>query len=395
MKRRLVELGLYATAPLAALVTTPILARALGPEDRGLLGVSVAVCSIAAMVAAWGQAESMLNGLRHNDAHLGASGRVLRLSAPIGAVGALALMILLGVPPLAALVSAVFIPLVAVGAVWRSVAVARQDTTHVAAASGLAATLRVVVIMGLALAGALTLVSSSATLQAALALGTLLALLPSAQRHYRSRPPAHYPRRATPLVGEFRAAMPYVAFGSLTAVTLRADVLVLQVFASPHDVGVYAACAALGQAGLAVSGYFKTRAQATLFSGQGAHATRRELFLAATISSGAVALVAVASEPITSALLGDQFQGATQVLRFVALSSWSVMMLDIVQGLVTAGLSRDKLLNLAAVGAVVTLTCLLVGVPAWGAPAAAAAVAMGASAAVAVGLRMLRRAAFL
>src|SRR3954451_11764246 len=62
--KRAFEVLLYASSPVLSLVAAPLLARVLGPADRGVLAVAMAASAFAVSLGAAGQADLLSADLR-------------------------------------------------------------------------------------------------------------------------------------------------------------------------------------------------------------------------------------------------------------------------------------------------------------------------------------------
>ena len=379
--RRTIEFLLYASGPVVAIVTTPFLARGLGPDARGLLGLILTVTAIATMLGNLGQAELL--------AADGRSKGPSRVSVGVGLAGGLVAGMLAGVvlgaagvDPASTVIASLAIPfLVAVG-LLNGLAIAARDTVRPAIGNWIAAAVRLVLIPLLAVTALLSLPNAVAILLFGFVLGASVALLPYAPAALRLPP-----RPASRSLGStLRAGSSVVAFGAITAVTLRADLFAVALLGDPVALGTYAAVVAVGQAGLALSAHFKSRVQAAAHPGTD---TRRRvaaecaplLGLCATAIIGAVFL----AEPVAAALFGPEFPGSADLLRVVAFSASAQLVLDVVHGLLMVLGLRRQLVLTASIGAVTTLALLAVLVPPFGPIGAALATAVAASTATIVG----------
>ena len=379
--RRTIEFLLYASGPAVAIVTTPFLARGLGPDDRGVLGLVLAVSAIATMLGNLGQAEVLVADGRSTRPS-GASVRVGLTGGVVASAGAGIVLGVAGVDPVTTVIACLAIPfIVAIGLV-HSLSIAARDTTRPAVGNWIAGAVRLVLIPLLAVTALLSLPSAVAILQFGFVLGFSVALLPYARSALRLVRDAS----TRSLGSTIRAGSSVVAFGAITAITLRADLFAVALVGDAVALGTYAAVVAVGQAGLALSAHFKARVQAAARPGPGA----RRLVAAESVPllgvcATAILGAALLADPVAAALFGPQFPGAADLLRVVAVSASALLILDVVHGLLTVlGLRRELVLT-ASVGAIATMALLAVLVPLLGPVGAATATAVAAATASVVG----------
>ena len=387
-RSRGVEALFYLSAPLAALVTTPYLARALGPADRGLLGVGLAVASVAVMMGALGQAETYLSNFRQGEDSYRTAVLIARVCGIVAGFLAFATMVGLGLPISVAILLSLWVPLLGEANIWRSAAIGRSNTNRPALANAIASLIRLILIPTLAILSVLSLEVAASLMQGALFVGSLLAMGLYATRvgpHASSRASLESTRAAA------KSGLRFVLFGAITAITLRSDVIVMQVFSSPTEVGTYAAAIALAQSGLALSGYFRGRAQVAIISSEPLRGVVRET--AGLLMCGALAVVVViaAAEPIADVLFGPEYLDAAVILRVVALAAVGQMLLDLVQGLLIVQGQSRQLVIIAGVGASIALIGLFALVPVWAGIGAAVAVSVATIGASSIGLVILLR----
>ena len=161
--------------------------------------------------------------------------------------------------------------------------------------------------------------------------------------------------------------------------TLRADVIVLQLVAAPTEVGLYAAPASLTTAALALSMAYRPRVQAAAFSTAPLRGILRnclQVFVLATIGTVALWLATPLIVPI---LFGSRFQDAVPLMRTLAFAIVPLLMVDLVfAALIVLGRQRD-LLVVAAGSAALNVVALCVLCPLWGAHGAAVATVLSYS----------------
>lgn len=375
------EFGLFLVGPVVALLTTPILARALGPEERGELGVSLAVVSIVATISALGMPQVLLA-----DSADGRDTSAVRRLAIIGSLVGAALgggvSMFLGLPVVVSLLIALAVPAAIAPQIWTSASLWGQGTLRVAVSAAAAGVIRLVAIPVLAGLGLLTL-GAALTLQAFVLLLVGGALLLPFVRRLPSE------RRSRTLPEALLAGAPVVGFGVLTAVTLRADLITLQLASDEYQVGIYAAVVAVTQAALAVSTFFRNRAQAGIAGGLSGMAVWRYPLALAGIGAVGIAAAQFFAQPLCDILFGSEYEGAASVMRVLAVAAAMQMLLDVGQGMLIAAGKRGPLLGVAAVGATATILMLLLLVPHMGAVGAAVAATAGGAVSVVVAFVLL------
>ena len=387
--RRASELGLYAAAPLAIFVTSPLLAQGLGPADRGQLGIIQAILSIAVTLGALGQAEVFLADLRNGSESLRTSGRLTLAGGITAAITAAVVAASLGVDLVTAIVAAAFIPVINQGQLWRSYAVSQHHLMRPAAAGAIGAGVRVAFIAMLAALGLLSTLSAITVIQFATAAGVVIALGWYVLRTY---PHTVIHVTQAQYVDHLRRGSPILIFAALTSVTLRADLFFLNDLVDPSTLGVYAAASSLSMSVLAVSGAFKSRIQSAVFKPGARRAVYLELAVVLGIGLVGATLAALLSPWIVATLLGPGYEAAIPILRILAFASAALLVLDSVHGLLAVLGLRRSMLAVAAVGAGVTLITLPLLISVAGASGAAWATVISYSVASITGLFVVRSA---
>ena len=383
---RAVEVLLYGAAPIATVVTAPVLARALGPVERGQYGLAIAVSTFAMTLGAWGQAETYLSAARDGRFGYRQQSRIALVGGVLAAVAVLAALVALGLPVVLAAIAAVWIPLLNQTNLWRSVAVAGGRLRPPAVAGLLGALLRVVLIGALALLAALDAVSAVIATQVALTIAAALTVLPAARRvQAASRHSASPMRRLLASGGAI------IAFDVLNAIALRSDLIVLQLTSTAQQLGVYAAPASLTTAVLGLSIAFKSRMQAAAVRGDGLHAVRRDAVVVLALGVlGAVVLLLIAPG-LVELLFGPAYTGSVVPLRILGFAAVGLVMFDLAQGVLVVLAERRALIGVGAVSAGTTLLALLLLAGPFGAVGAASACAIAYGvAAVSAWLAVLR-----
>jgi O-antigen/teichoic acid export membrane protein len=384
---RVLELLLYSVAPIATLATAPILAHGLGPAGRGQYGVATAVATLALTLGSWGQAEIFLSRSRSGTDHYRMHSRISWVGGLVASVLCALVLLALRLPLSAALVTAVWVPVLTQVGLWRSVSIARSRLKPPALDSAFGPLLRVSAFAALAALALLTVDSALFAFQAALALGSLLTVgLASWRSGLRAQ------RRAIGAIPLLLSGTGIIAFNLLHAVTLRADVIVLQLVAAPTEVGLYAAPASLTTAALALSIAYRPRVQAAAFSPAPLRGILRNcLQVFALAAIGTVALW-LATPLLVSILFGSRFQDAVGLTRTLVFAIAPLLMIDLVYAaLIVLGRQRD-LLVVAAGSAALNVAALCVLCPLWGAYGAALATVLSYSLATVLGFTVLARA---
>lgn len=373
---RLIEFSLYFSGPLVALVTTPIVARALGPDDRGAMGVALTISSIAVTIGVWGAPQVILADLRDRRGTKKLR-HIAWIGAGIASAATYAAGVLLGLDPLISALAGLGVLASTAPQIKTSYALAADGAFQVSLSAGLSSLLRLFLLLGLFVVGALTLESTLAVQFLALLLGTLVLVRVARTAVGRETGPERSFRSA------IAAGAPVVGFSVLTAVTLKADVLALQLLATPNDVGVYAAVVALAQASLAASAFFRNRIQSAIAGGGSLASARPYVLALACLVAIGVLGASVLADPVCDVLFGSEFVGAPALLRVLAFTAGAQMFLDVGQGLLISYGLRRALLVVGGAGAVCNVVLLATTVPVLGAVGAAlssaAAAAVGAA----------------
>jgi O-antigen/teichoic acid export membrane protein len=381
------ELLLYSVAPIATLGTAPILAHGLGPAGRGQYGVATAVATLAITLGSWGQAEIFLSRSRSGTDHYRMHSRISWAGGLAAGVLCVFVMLALGLPLSTALVTAVWIPVLTQVGLWRSASIARNRLKPPALDSAFGPLLRVSAFAALAVLALLTVDSALFAYQAALAIGSLLTVgLASWRSGVRMQ------RRAIGALPLLLSGTGIIAFNVLHAVTLRADLIVLQLVAPPTEVGLYAAPASLTTAAMALSIAYRPRVQAAAFSAaplRGILSNCLQVFALAAIGTAALWLATPLIVPI---LFGSSFQDAEPIMRILVFAIVPLLMVDLVfAALIVLGRQRD-LLVVAAGSAALNVAALCVLCPVWGAYGAALATVLSYGLATVLGFMVLTHA---
>lgn len=363
------ELALYAVPPAVGVVSAPILARALGADGRGEYAIILAVLSFAVTFGALGQSELHAHELRvgHSDRR-----RRLRIAAVGSTVAAIAAWLILvgwfSIDPALAFAGAVFVPLLSIAAIWRTEHISLANLLLVSSSGAVSSLLRlaaVAILFSLSALGVLeaVLATQLAAVVVAFALWAGLrgsASLGATGPHKRGRT-------------EVQSALQILGFAALTAVLLRANILVLGAVSPLAEVGVLSAVVSLSEAALALSAAFKNRLQSVLYaSGSGKRVLREYAILHAVAIPGLVTGF-LFSDVITLMLFGEEFAGAGDVLRMMIVAAYFQMLMDCGNGMLTVLGARSAMVSASAAGAGAVLISLFLLAPVSGALGAALA----------------------
>lgn len=368
--------------PLSALVTGPLLARTIGADGRGLIAAVVAPASVAATVSIAALSRSAVYHLAGaSERYREVTRESLRLglaASTLGALGWLALsgFFLDGVPhqALVRTIVVLLIPLTALGTVSVGLlgSVGRFGTMNVANASSALA--RLLVLVGLAAAGVLTVSTALvgflvyelglATLQ----LGPVLAQL---FRSDRSEAPRRSPVQGSDLR---RPMVRYWASGWIGDVAgiavRRLDIVVLAALVSPEDLGYYVLAVSLaGVWALAVASLQRVVLPETRRTHDFAAVARlHRLLLAITI--GLIVGSFIFADAVTQLLYGSGFDETARLFPFLLVGLGPLALLPLTSAVLDAVGAPGVRSSVRILTGVVTLVGLAISVPiagVWGA----------------------------
>ena len=383
---RPVELALYAAGPFATLITAPILARALGPAARGQYGVAMAVATFALTLGAWGQAETYMAEARAGRFGYAQQTRIALIGGVLTAVLTGIGLVLLGLPPLTAVVTAVWVPLLNQTNLWRSVSVASGYLRPPAVSGALGPALRVAALVVLLLTATLTVNTAIIVTQAALLVAAMATVAIVARRVHAERSGP-----TVPIARLVRSGGAVITFDVFNALALRSDLIVLQLFVSPHVVGLYAAPASLTTAALALSIAFKNRIQAAVVAEAPPGTIAREVLPVLVLGAVGAAILWIIAPWLVAVFFGPEYSGSVVLLRLLGLATVPLLLFDLVQGVLVVLARRRALIAVGAVSAAAVVGSLLVLCPPFGAVGAAIACLIGYTVAASVGWLIVAR----
>lgn len=366
--------------PAAALLTGPLLARALGVEGRGEVAAVLAALVMVSYLAPLGMQEALVYTLGRRLVSLRRAVRVsVEVALVSGAVAAgllalLAPLLLRDAPEVVALLRAVTItlPLLVLGTCLRGMAQAQHRFGLTARERWVLGAGRIAIIVPLFLAGALT-VTSAVWASALLPLVGALALLPALRRQGAAPAPADDALRSGRrlLLGYSSRSAP----GTMLAVLgNRLDQLLIAPLAGVAPLGLYAVAASLAEIPLQGANAARDVVFATSSSRDDpslvARAARLMVLVAAPVSLAGILLTPL----VIPLLFGDDFAPAVPLAQILLLALVpQVVGAMFVSGLL--GLGRPGLRSSVQVVVNVLLVVLLVVlIPAHGATGAAVAV---------------------
>lgn len=381
---RVLELSLYGIVPVATLVTAPILAHGLGPDGRGQYGVAIAVAQFVGTLGNWGQAEIFLSRARTGTDYYRMHSRITWFGGVIASVVSLVVMMALHLPLAAAMVTAIWVPVGAQVGLWRAASIAQGELRPPAIDGASGSVLRVAALASLAALGLLSVNTSLFASQAALAVGSILTVGIATRRSgFKARKEGVAARTLV------ASGTGIIAFNLLHAVTLRSDIIVLQLTASPTEVGLYAAPAGLTGAALALSMAYRPRVQAALFSEAPFRGITNNCLQVFALGSVATIVMWAVAPFAVSILFGSSFDGAVPIMRILVFAIVPLLMVDLTfAALIVLGHQRD-LLIVAAGGAILNLGALSILCSLWGASGAALATVISNSLAAVLGFVVL------
>ncbi|WP_083876368.1 lipopolysaccharide biosynthesis protein [Gordonia namibiensis] len=343
---------------------------------------------MAASIGAFGQPEVFLGGHREDDSALLASSVVV-LTGTLATMtaGTLALFAM-SVPAPVILCAMLPVPFVALAQTWRGIAIVRRQLVLPAATSGLAAVFRILGLGLLSLRGMLGTANAVLVVQGAVGLAGCGLYAKDVVSRGRRELANNFQWSTlwSSILICVKRGIPVVAFTSLTAITLRCDLIVLDRLGTAEQLGIYSAASALAGSVLVVSGAFKSRIQAAAFGADAVREIFRELKVLAVVAVLGVVVGVLVSPLVVTLLLGPGYEAATPVLRILTVAAAALLFMDTAQGMLAALALRRKLLVAATIGALITVLSLVTLVPFFGMYGAAIATVLGYSGAAAAGL---------
>ena len=369
--------------PLVSIITGPLLARTLGVDGRGVVAAVVAPLVLAAWVFQLGMTDALVYFVARREVSLRSAIRIAcEAGAVLGVVAAatvalIAPLLLRDAPESITLVRmlSLSLPLVLIAVFLRSVVQGRERFNILVRERVALALGRLVLLVLLAVAGVLTVVTASVVtalvpLAAALALAPALRLRP-AEREVSgpaSAPSLQQSRRRALSYG-LRSGVGHTA----GALTQRLDQVLLAPLAGVAELGLYVVAVALAEIPLfainAVSDIIYARSTAQDDPAMLARALR-----CLTVVAVPTAAVGIATTPVLLPLLfGRDFAAAVPLAQLLFLGSMVAgSRLLLTTGLLSLG--RPGLRSVIQIsGVVLTAVGLVVLIPPYGALGAATA----------------------
>lgn len=364
-----------AVLPLLALVTGPLLARALGPEGRGEMAAAIAPVFVLVFVASMAVPEAVVYAVARLHVPLRRTAFVAALLLLVyGTVAALGLflvspLLLRNAPNIVSLERTIcwFLPALMLGEMLRYAVTGARQFRLANIERVTMALARLIVLVALFMAGALT--TAAAVWVNVLVSLSVVVLLPALLKSTRDKAQAV----PVPALARRLALFGLLGWGGAAAnlISRRLDLALLAALTTPRQIGYYAVAVSLAEVlSLVVAAMKNVLFAEVSRRGNLALIARVSRTLVGVISPLALAGVIVA--PIVVRLLfGDRFAPATDMARVLLLAtvpfSLEVMM---AAGLLSLGLPGRRSVG-QVVAAVVTVVGLFVLVPRLGALGAA------------------------
>lgn len=313
--------------PASAIITAPILARALGPDDRGVLVAVCAPVNLAVLLLAAGQwdASSFFGADRSRTtrAVLLRSGAISAAAAVVGVVGLLLLgPVLLRQHPgtMALYTGLVLLLLVYMPAnTVRGLVLGRGDFGALNLEKWSAVGTRLVLIVVLALTGSLTVGSAAWVTQGTVALA-VLALLVSFRRGGRGRaaPGAH----RTTTLREVASYGSRVWVGGLSVVLIyRADQVIMTPLTAAAQLGYYSVAVAVAEVPTAAFAALRDIAFSRTASRSADDFIPRSCRLAVLLGIPCVAVAVLAAPLLVRVVFGADFGPAAPMMQVLLVAS--------------------------------------------------------------------------
>ena len=366
--------------PLAGLASAPVLAHALGVEGRGTVAGATAPFLLVTVVATFGIPEALTYFVARSPWWLGVLRRRGALLVLAAGVIATVVSVLLapvlardepGLAPLMVLASAAVVPTVLVS-MLRGSAAGLGLWNRVALERSIGPVVRLLAVVALVAADALTVTTATAAIAFAPVVGGLAYL--------RSGHAGARPEQADPAPG-FGGIVGYGArvwFGAIAGVLLmRVDQVLMVPLSSTYQLGLYVVAVTVGELPLVVN----TAVREVVFASDAKSSEDARLTAAARVSFGvciAIAVVLGATSPLWLPLAFGQGFSAAVPTTILLLAAVAIGIPGSVAG---AGLSSRGYPHLRSlslvVACVVNVLLLLVLVPRFGAIGAALATLLG------------------
>lgn len=366
-------------APLASLVTAPVLARGLDVAGRGELSAATAPLLLAAAVAGLGIPEALTYFVAHDGRRAARTRQAVWLLVALGVLAGAALLALspvlsAGNAQLARLIrlTGLFTAPSMIVLVPRALAAGAQRWRLIAVERAAFGVLRLLAVVLLAASGHLTVLTATITLLAS-PLVSALCYLPVLRRD-------PVDRTACPGIGDLGGYGFRIWLGSLSGIALtRVSAVLMVPMAGEREAGLLAVAVTIGELPLVVSG----AARDVIFSAEASSSSDDRLQQSARITTLLTGVLAAALAVTMPVWLGPLFGHGFVHARPAALAVLAATVIGCPGSVAGAALSargRPGLRSLAMLwGALANLSVLVVLTPTLGALGAGLAMTAGAT----------------
>lgn len=365
-----------------------IVARLLGPADKGIHALFVVAVGLAGIVGTCGLEYWLARNVAETGSRAAARpiiARHLRVTGVLGVVAVSVLMVgaIFGPVPRSAVVAIPFTWVTVFTMVHLAVLGGERRMARVAVATSVGAILYLLAVLALFQvdAASVTLVLAAATVSTLVA-GIIAA---SGVRACLERPAVAVSGRIA-----LRFGAPLAASEVVTFAAQRTDLLVLGVLATSTDLGRYAVALTLVELLLIVPNGVSQVLLPHVAADQNQRPTATLIRIATAALAGPVAVLLVVGDAVVGAVFGDGFRSGSLLLPLLAfgtipLAAWKLLVADLVgRGLISVRLRS------AAAGFFVGAAACVGLVPSLGPNGAALGSGAGSLAAFAVALRTWR-----
>jgi len=373
-------LGSGAAMPLVALLTAPLIARAMSPDDRGLLALGIAWISLGSYALALGQYDYVVHKMGVARGRLPWLHHRLTTGWLMLSVAAL----------LASALSRSFWSLILLGApLLMFTQYRRSQATALAFDAGLTkerwaqAFLRLTAVLLLFVIGGLTPASALII--------TILASVLASLYSFRLRNVTNSPEAAEGPGAMLRFGVAAWGASLATALLLRVDQLLLGYLVSPGELGVYVIAVGISEASLLISAILKPRLMGSIFTSGSLVLLAKYTRLLAISWPGILGVAFFTARPLIELLYGVEYSSAWRPLLILLVAALFIIVMDLNSAaFVALGRPRSSL-AVSCLGAGLALAVTPVAIWAWGMEGAAAATALTYGAAAIFGRWKLSR----